>query len=134
MVFRTASQQQDIKENFLYKLGARARITTRVHQEAHFTPPSFDIDSYQSQYMQYNVMSHPIVEVEMPLNKFEELVDTVNDLELVKARYGPDVMRAVQTFQDQQFIKMREESIRRSNPGVQKAWERYQTMLKLAGE
>lgn len=127
----TASQQQDITNNFLHKLGARARITDRTYSEPVFDPYKFTSFGEPPSSYYAKVVRHPIVEVEMPLNKFEQLADTMNDIEELQNRYGPNIHEMAMSAIRAEHAFSREFMLRREYPALQKAWDNYQLVLKM---
>ncbi len=127
-----ARQTKDLVDNFLYKIGAKARITSR--RQAVYEPPKYNFNNFNSQYLnEIHYRDEFIVEMELPEDAFKRMIEDANDLEELKAHYGPNIMEMGRGVMQRDYESRIESSIRRTNPGVQKAWERYQTMLKLAG-
>lgn len=131
----TAKQERDIVDNFLHKLGAKAKITSR--QMRRIEPYSYrpfnsnTVEDYYSQHLTTYV--EDVVEMEIPLSKFKELAENSYDIDELRAKYGPNIDDMGMAIMREDFVQRNEAAIRRTNPGVQKAWERYQTMLKIAG-
>jgi hypothetical protein len=129
----TANQQKGIVDNFLHKLGAKANITYRTQRM--YKPETFDFNSMNSSFYEAHMTTYesPIVEMEMPLESLEKMAEDSSDLEELRKRYGENIVEMGISVMHDDWRQRHEASIRRSNPGVQKAWERYQMMLKIAG-
>ena len=61
------------------------------------------------------------------------MLEKKEDIEYLEKIYGPDIMEEVggarlvlQKSRDDEFV-------RRNNPALQKAWDNYQLLLKIAG-
>lgn len=128
----TARQTKDLVDNFLYKIGAKARITSR--RQAVYQEPRYNFNNFNSQFLhEMHYRDEFIVEMELPEDSFKKMIEDANDVEELKARYGPDIVDVGINILRDDFQSRQEAAIRKTNPGVQKAWERYQTMLKIAG-
>ncbi len=130
----TASQQTSFVQNFLHKLGAKANITYRTQRM--YQPQPFDLNPINSNgFYEAHMTTYesPIVEMEMPLESLEKLAEEAIDMEELKTRYGPNIHEIGMSVLRDDFQSRNEAAIRRTNPGVQKAWEKYQMMLKIAG-
>lgn len=130
----TANQQKSFIDNFLHKLGAKANITYRTQRMYKPEPFHFDPSNSNNFYQTHmTTYESPIVEMEMPLESLEKMAEALTDMDELKSRYGPNIDEMGINILNTDFKNRNEAAIRRDNPGVQKAWERYQTMLKLAG-
>ena len=129
----TASQERDIIENFVHKLGGKAQLTSRTMRR--YEPPTFDpYGSYKnSYYAEFHTYEEQVVELELPLSKFKDLAENAHDIEDLRARYGPNIDQMGMEIMREDFVRRNEAAVRRNNPAVQKAWEKYQMMLKIAG-
>lgn len=128
----TASQERDIIDNFVHKLGGKARITSRTIRrvEPSYSPWDYK-ESFNHQYL--NTYEENLVEMELPLSTFSRLAEHANDIEELRARFGPNIDEMGQRIMMEDYRSRQEAQVRGSNPGVQKAWEKYQMMLKIAG-
>jgi DNA repair ATPase RecN len=127
------SKKARVVEQFLQKFGATATITYR--QEAKYNPVSFDFNkdpyfNYSTSIMKETV---PIVNMEIREDQLRSIVERLEDLEEMQRRYGPNIEFVVKETMQAQASEWRESRIRKENPGVQLAWEKYQMMLKIAG-
>lgn len=85
-----------------------------------------------------NMFEVPTVELTISEDDFKELLNEVDELDSDDYR---EYLRLTKALGEHFVIdlyslrreKEREERVRNANPGVQKAWENYQLMLKLAG-
>ena len=130
----TANQQKDIVDNFVHKLGARAKTTSRLVRRAQpyqYVPYDFTTDYTTNHYLE--TYEENIVEMELPLSSFQTLAEHANDLEELRARFGPNIDEMGQRIMMEDYRARQESLVRKNNPGVQKAWEKYQMMLKIAG-
>lgn len=129
----TASQEKDIIENFVHKLGGKARITSRVVRriEPQYNPYDFNTNYYNERYL--NTYEEQLVEMELPLSTFRTLAEQSYDIEDLRAHFGPNIDEMGQRIMVADYNSRREARVRAENPGVQKAWENYQMMLKIAG-
>lgn len=128
----TARQERDIVQNFVHKIGGKANITSKMIRrvEPQFNPYDYR-SNFNNQYL--TTYEENIVELEIPLSSFKTLAEHSHDIEELRAHFGPNIDQMGIDIMQRDFRHRNEEAIRRTNPGVQKAWERYQTMLKIAG-
>jgi hypothetical protein len=101
-----------------------------------YEPKPFDFGSVNSNgFYEAHMTTYdsPIVEMEMPMESLEKMAEDSNDMEELRARYGPNIHEIGISVIRDDFRNRNEAAIRRTNPGVQKAWEKYQMMLKIAG-
>lgn len=129
----TASQEKDIIDNFVHKLGGKARITPKMVRRVE--PQYIPYDDFKNKFYHHylNTYEEQLVEMELPLSNFRELAEHANDIEELRAHFGPNIDEIGQRIMTADYAYRREARIRAENPAVQKAWERYQTMLKIAG-
>jgi hypothetical protein len=128
---RTASQEKSLIDNFVRKIGGSARLTTKMFRS--YDTPRFDPNNLMTDY-KINFRDEPIVELEIPLDAFHRLVEDTEIIQNLKRRFGPDADRMGEEIITREWHHNKEYRIRENNPGVKKAWENYQLMLKLAGE
>lgn len=122
----------------------RYEATVRSGRPMRRTVPNFDYLPYRYEskpfYDELKVQDVPSVEIDMPQECFESLLDIFGEIENPNSDWGkfeyynkhlgPGWIERV-IYEDTQ--RTRESKIRDSNPGLKKAWENYQLMLKLSG-
>lgn len=127
----TASQQKDIITNFTHKLGARATITSKTMRRVE--PITFDPYGAFTYNDRLTTYEEQIVALEIPMSSFEKLAENSHDIDDLRAHFGPNIDEMGQRIIIADYERRREARVRADNPAVQKAWERYQTLLKIAG-
>ena len=61
------------------------------------------------------------------------MIEDVENYRTLRSRYGDNIADYLNEAHDQAVKLDYESRIRRHNPGVQLAWDKYQMMLKIAG-
>lgn len=113
---------------FLEKYEAHASLSDRKHyakrmpmslNEFHKYNTAMDVYEYES-----FLQREPYVEMYVPQHRFEEMVmqDEFYTAMSQKLDYATDVINE----------KIKDEMIRKSNPAVKKAYEKYQMLLEIA--
>jgi hypothetical protein len=100
-------------------------------------PPSYSFDyDFKREYTNYYMQTEEVAAIEMtvPLNALEDLIETHDEVERLKTFYGPDALNRMGEAEDILYKNRKEEYARRNNPAVQKAWDNYQLLLRIAGE
>lgn len=131
----SASRQRDIIDNFVHKLGGRATITNdviRKYDPVQYRPFQEPYDFTNDFKMVYR--DEPVVRIEIPLDSFHKLAEDHHNIQDLRTRFGPNVDRLGEEIIAREWQDSRERRIRASTPAVQKAWEKYQMLLKIAGE
>jgi hypothetical protein len=92
--------------------------------------------NFQKEYQSYYMQAEEVLAIEMtmPLKALEDLVETHDEVERLKTFYGPDALNRMGEAEDILYKNRKEEYARRLNPAVQKAWDNYQLLLRIAGE
>lgn len=119
-------------DNFLHTYRARAKRTyIRMPK-----PISYDFDDFKKDY--FNTYLHveetPAVELSIPEEDFRKIIDKVSIADELEVRWGPQVHQILDEAFRVTSANTHEQRIRRNNPSVQLAWEKYQMLLKIAGE
>jgi hypothetical protein len=118
---------------FLQQYRVKAAVVDK--QQAYTAQPfsySFDATEYKSVYQQtyyQNVLQLTIADED--LNRLIEDVEASDEL---RRKYGPNIEMFINNAHIIANKNDQEARIRNSNPGVKLAWEKYQMMLKIAGE
>lgn len=131
----SASRQKDIIDNFVHKLGGRATITNEMHRTPvmpQYKPFTTPYDFTQEYTIQYK--TEPMIRIELPLESFHKLAEEHHNIQDLRARFGPNVDRMGEEIVAREWQDARERRIRASTPAVQKAWDNYRLLLKIAGE
>jgi hypothetical protein len=76
----------------------------------------------------------PAVELLMPEEELLKLVELDKSGDELLQRFGPNAMQYVAEAQSVLSEASYERRVRSRNPAVQLAWEKYQMLLKIAGE
>jgi hypothetical protein len=129
----TKPSTYDSVMKFLYKHQIQGR---QVYMKQARAPSySFDYD-FNRDYTNYYIQAEdvPAIEMTMPLRALEDLIETHDEVERLKTFYGPDALNRMGEAEDILYKNRKEEYARRNNPAVQKAWDNYQLLLRIAGE
>ena len=120
-------------ERFLQDYRVKARITNR--QIASYDPVPYEFPARDSYSINYHTTTqyHSVLELEMSEKDLDRLVDDVQAYKELMLKYGNNIGPYLNNAYDYAEQISYEFRIRKENPGVQLAWEKYQTMLKIAG-
>lgn len=130
---RGAKVPTDVKE-FLHTYRASVNLG-QVEQRYRSAPfnYSFNTSDFREYNQQVETYYQQIVELRLAEEDFTKLVEDAEYVEDIRRKYGPDIMRYVEDATRTNNAAWQEQRIRKANPGVQLAWEKYQMMLKIAG-
>jgi hypothetical protein len=105
----------------------------KVYERPQFNYTAFNNDE---DFVNYHVHTRevPAVELLMPEEELLKLVELDRSGDEILQRFGPNAMQYVSEAQSVLGEAGRERRIRNKNPAVQLAWEKYQMLLKIAGE
>lgn len=115
-------------ERFLHNYEAQASLSDRKHYAKRMPMSVSDYHRYHTAMDVYEYESYiqrePYVEMYIPQHKFEELVQ--------RDAYYNKV--AAQEEESLKIIKqlLADDAVRRTNPAVNNAWQKYQMLLELA--
>jgi hypothetical protein len=126
-------------EKNLNKFCSQYRAHVKAGQPMRRVDPIW-ADPISNNYRDFHVTTYEVPTVEIVISE-NDLSALMNDLaEMDTSEYnefvrynkilGRGFMNDLQTYK---YRQSKEEHIRNQNPGVKKAWENYQLMLKLAG-
>lgn len=115
-------------EQFLHKYEAQANLSDRK-QYARRAPMSMsDYHRYHTAMDVYEYESYiqrePYVEMYIPQHKFQEIVE--------RDRYYTAVSQQADYASELVRQQLSDDAVRKSNPAVQKAYEKYQMLLELS--
>lgn len=119
---------------FLQKYNIRARSS---HIRIYDPPRLYDFRLPDgSDPINYHIKTRevPAVELVMPDDSLSRLVELDSSGDELLRRFGPNAIQYVENAQIVLNSNLRESKIRKQNPAVQLAWEKYQMLLKIAGE
>lgn len=114
-------------EELLHKLHATARVTSQPR----YSYQPWEYTASASYDMTKRMKVEETVEMTLPLDKLKEVADTLLDIEDLQKYYGPDILHMGQMIMVYRMAQKKEERIRNNNPAVQKAWEKYQTLMNI---
>lgn len=119
---------------FLKKYRARGRFSDK--KVAKYHPPMYamDINDYSSKYMTTHYEYESVIDIEISVDELHKLVDDNDMIDEISQRYGPNAIERFRFAEEISWQAKREARIRNANPAVQLAWEKYQMLLKIAGE
>ena len=117
----------------LHDYRAKARI---IDRQASCEPMSynfrdFNTTSYVQQYS--TVYYQNVIEISLAEDDLNKLIDNVGEVKDLQQQYGPNIMHFIRDARAREHQHSREYAVRKNNPGVQLAWDKYQMMLKIAG-
>ena len=125
-------KQYELIQKYLYRIGATAKqVYTRKIQ----SPRLVEDFDYHRDFMQYHMHVHevPALEVTIAVDDLAKLLERQDDIEQLERIYGPNVMDDVGRSRQVLQKARDDEFVRRNNPALQKAWDNYQLLLKIAG-
>lgn len=112
---------------FLHKYEAHASLSNRKHYAKRIPMSLSDYHRYNTAMDVYEYESHvqrePYVEMYIPQHKFQEIVERDKYFRQLEA----DMDYATRVVNQ----KMQDEIVRKNNPAVEKAFEKYKTLLEL---
>ena len=117
-------------ENFCKTYGVIGHVTREHTTRAE--PPRYNYNSDINNYY-LNTYQVPVVSLKMPEDMLEKMIYILEDFQELERRYGPRLNEIIDHSLRAVDEDLRLSSIRKNNPGVQLAWEKYQMMLKIAG-
>lgn len=133
----TAEYQQQRKDQdhhaFLRRYDAHVRMTTRQVPQYQSIPMW---DDYKSKIANIEVKYETFAELQISEKALLQLIEDVNLVDEISRRYGrgPNALEYFQRVEATAAIANQEARTRIRNPAVQLAWEKYQMLLKIAGE
>lgn len=136
MAYRINQRDEKLVKNterFLQDYRVRARVTNR--QMASYDPVPINFPATGPYPIDYHttIRHYSVLELEMSENDLDRLVDDVQSYKELLVRYGNNIVPYLNNAHDYAQQISYEFQIRKENPGVQKAWDNYQLMLKVAG-
>jgi hypothetical protein len=118
-------------DEFLRKYQIQARRSSKqARRIPEFKP--YDFNHYAVEY-QMHVETYEVFELEMAEDALLELAERDQTINEIERNWGPNAVHHYQEARQIIWYNSHDARIRSSNPGVQKAWERYQMLLKIAG-
>ena len=118
---------------FLHKYDIQARQS----QMRKYKAPSYTFDDFKhsNSYDHYvHTLTVSAYELLISEEDFRRLIAADDAMEEIYHRWGPDARNYLNEAYRVLGDEARETRVRKSNPAVQKAWERYQMLLKIAGD
>lgn len=118
---------------FLENYRAKASI---IDRQAYYEPMTYRFNSdfsdrYTDQYA--TTYYQNVIQLSLSEDDLARLIEDAASTEDLRRQYGPNIMPFIENAHVLANHIAAEERIRRTNPGVQLAWEKYQMMLKIAG-
>ena len=112
--------------NFLERYEAHASLSDRKHYARRVPVSVSDYHRYGTDVYDYQsyVKREPYVEMYIPQHKFEELV--------LADEYYARMTQQLDYVQEVVREKIKEEALRKANPAVANAYEKYRMLLELA--
>lgn len=137
MAYNTTQQSEKLVKNterFLKDYRVRARITERRVASPSYQPFDYEFKNGNS-FSDYHTtfQYHPILELELSEEDLDRLVVDIEDYKQIRMQYGNSIGTYLNNAHDYAQQVSYEARMRKENPGVQLAWEKYQLMLKIAG-
>jgi hypothetical protein len=128
-------QQSRNLELFTRKYDAGYSMTTERRQNYQAVPMSWDVQ-YKGVPTTVAVTYETVVEIRLTEESLIRLIDDVNMSEDIARRYGrgPGALDYLYRIESVAATHDREHRIRQNNPTVKTAWDKYQMLLKIAGE
>lgn len=125
-------RQYELIQQYLYKTGGKAK---QVYLRKVESPRLIDDFDFRNDYMSYHLQTHdvPALEITIAVDDIARLLEKQDDMEHLERIYGPNVMDDVHKSRLVLQREHQEEYVRRNNPALQKAWDNYQLLLKIAG-
>jgi hypothetical protein len=118
---------------FLKKYRAHGKFSDK--KVAKYHPPQFAIDlNYYENYMTTQYEYESVIAIEISVDELRRLVDDNDMIDEISQRYGPNAIERFRFAEEVTWQSKKEARIRNANPAVQLAWEKYQMLLKIAGE
>ena len=118
---------------FLQQYRVKAAVIDK--QQAYTAQPfsySFDATEYKSVYQQTYYQN--VVQLTIADEDLMNLIEAVQTSDELRRKYGDHIDTFIQNAHLLAYKNDQEARIRNNNPGVKLAWEKYQMMLKIAGE
>ena len=129
-------ERLDTLQQFCQRYKAHAKQGRPVRRSQPISYQGWTKEDYKDLYL--NTFEVETIDLNITEEDFRQLLNDLAEMdsedwnEYVRHRKGLGE-HFILEFYEHRRLQDREKRVRESNPGVQKAWENYQMMLKLAG-
>lgn len=131
--FNSGEKVPSFVNKFLQYYRAQASI---IDKQAYYKrePISYNFSAteFAEQYQQIHYQN--VIQLSLSEEDLLKLIEDNEMSEQLRRQYGPHVDQFINNAHTVANNLHREAQIRANNPGVKLAWEKYQMMLKIAGE
>lgn len=133
-IYQNSDRIPDSTIKFLNKYRARARLG-EIEQRYHLQPINFAASGYSTRYedLYSQTYTQRMVELTVAQEDLERMIDDIEAIDDLRKIHGPNIVTYINDAHKHTQQLSYEYSVRKNNPGVQLAWDKYQMMLKVAG-